>query len=461
MSALPRSESRFLPDSALDYSRRAKHLAWVIQRPLQEAQELLAKAYGYADAHELRALLQRTLEVAESTTEDPLTEASRRMQQGFTVENRLLHLLAGGDEPTVLARLSSREWLARDIGLTNVWPWHKREFARVKASILVEEAAEPRDLLGATPLDYGRAYRTSAGDYTIALTAAGQAVKDVLSRWYEQQDGVARPPREHAARLAALRARHPANPWLHADRVLGMGYDLAVAGDHESDGWVDVLAEARITIGMFERILSVEQAASYAGAKLVSSGMGFGNEAYSYPSVLYYAGVAARNSGHLAEAIGHLERGYMMDTRDGAGTRFALLDAYARRARRAQPAASWDELTFGHVLRAVGHFEAGDSEGAVESFAYALVERLWQQFNNGYEHASRSLAGLLKAAAPVAGAHPAAWHMLAAIADDAAAKAAVKAFTAEALRFQIVDLEPDAQALAEKLMPVLERVDYA
>lgn len=49
---------RFRPPDALEFGRRAKTLAKFLEAPLQDAQELLARVYGYAHAHEVRQRLK-------------------------------------------------------------------------------------------------------------------------------------------------------------------------------------------------------------------------------------------------------------------------------------------------------------------------------------------------------------------------------------------------------------------
>lgn len=458
MHAFPAVDRRFVPTSAQDYSRRAKHLAWITQRPLQECQEILAQAYGYGDAHELRAVI--TAAHPNESQPTGFEAIGRRMQIEAAFGTRLLHVMAGGDKPADMARLTRREWLARDIGLTEPWDIHKSQYARAKNQILLASLDEPAALRGVTPLDYGRAYCTGLGEYTIALTAAGQAVRDVLGWWLEDEEGPDPiPPHEQHRRIAVLRARHPSNPWLIADAVLSAGHELARRDNNSSDAWEGVLSDARIAIALFERILSSEQCAKYAGAKLISSGFGFGNEAYSYPSTLYYAGVAALNTDRISEAIGFLERAYLMDPRDGAGARFALSYAYALRAGYAQAPESWDELTFAHVLRAVTLIETGDLGAGIAALAYALSERLWGEFNNGYAGSPRSLAALLKAAAPVATSHGDAWGTLTAIARNSAVQRSVRTFVSMARRSEYLDLSEDPASVAEQIKRALDGQD--
>jgi hypothetical protein len=52
------SPARFRPDDSADFGRRAKNLAKLLEAGLQETQELLAKAYGYANLHELQQALK-------------------------------------------------------------------------------------------------------------------------------------------------------------------------------------------------------------------------------------------------------------------------------------------------------------------------------------------------------------------------------------------------------------------
>ena len=61
LGALPEHLSaltKFRPADSLDFGRRAKTLAKLMERPLQETQETLARAYGYAHLHELQQVLK-------------------------------------------------------------------------------------------------------------------------------------------------------------------------------------------------------------------------------------------------------------------------------------------------------------------------------------------------------------------------------------------------------------------
>lgn len=50
--------SKFRPADLLDFGRRAKNMAKVLHLPLQDAQKVLARAFGYADLHELHQVLK-------------------------------------------------------------------------------------------------------------------------------------------------------------------------------------------------------------------------------------------------------------------------------------------------------------------------------------------------------------------------------------------------------------------
>lgn len=54
----PCASNRFVPASALDFSRYAKNLAWLLGVKLQAAQELLSQIYGYEHLHELQQALK-------------------------------------------------------------------------------------------------------------------------------------------------------------------------------------------------------------------------------------------------------------------------------------------------------------------------------------------------------------------------------------------------------------------
>lgn len=50
--------TRFLPVDGLDFGRRAKALSKLLEQPLQDAQQILARAYGFAHLHELHQALK-------------------------------------------------------------------------------------------------------------------------------------------------------------------------------------------------------------------------------------------------------------------------------------------------------------------------------------------------------------------------------------------------------------------
>jgi hypothetical protein len=83
--------TRFRPTDTLDFSRRAKNLSKLLKSGLQETQELLARAYGYASLHELQAVLKIAgssgpfedfpLVLSPATSATPGTRADLRFQQ--------------------------------------------------------------------------------------------------------------------------------------------------------------------------------------------------------------------------------------------------------------------------------------------------------------------------------------------------------------------------------------------
>jgi hypothetical protein len=116
--------ARFRPADPLDFSRRAKHLAHLLQIPLQETQNILARAYGYAHLHELQEVLKA--EGSPGPYQDRLVdhlsaiepkEADAHVQLDFYRQQRLMRLISDRFDQTPREFLENRHMLACDLGL--------------------------------------------------------------------------------------------------------------------------------------------------------------------------------------------------------------------------------------------------------------------------------------------------------------------------------------------------------
>jgi hypothetical protein len=152
---------RLRPASAADFSQYAKNLAWLLRCPLQEAQELLARAYGFADAHELRR------ELSTPAAAGPFDEPSRcppfwqpapsnKPTAQLEVEEDLSWLLHTPREARLrdllqdhaqCQPLNRRQLGVLESGFLCAPKVHRQLFARVKAGCLALEDDDASRLL--------------------------------------------------------------------------------------------------------------------------------------------------------------------------------------------------------------------------------------------------------------------------------------------------------------------------
>lgn len=202
----PCASNRFVPASALDFSRYAKNLAWLLGVKLQAAQELLSQIYGYEHLHELQQALKSGLEPGpfwdDGPTEDKVA-TGLRLLAGMPGERSLrpAKVLCDwkhkqGQQPY----LEQNEALIVELGLTDSPASHRDCVRRVKKylegdysadahgyptgfwSLLAgyefesvqDEQRSMRKLLEATGLDWDvwSSQRRDPTSYTAQLTCA-------------------------------------------------------------------------------------------------------------------------------------------------------------------------------------------------------------------------------------------------------------------------------------------------
>lgn len=135
--ATPANLSRFRPEDASDFSRRAKSLAKVLDAPLQDAQELLAQAYGYEHRYELQQVLKTT--GVPGPYDDYLAEAVDRAKPDaaaefrFDRESRLMRIVGRWALAQEHRQRTSHDALACDLGL-----FHSPAAHRVRARDVLE-----------------------------------------------------------------------------------------------------------------------------------------------------------------------------------------------------------------------------------------------------------------------------------------------------------------------------------
>lgn len=305
--------TRFRPTSWEDFKTYAANLAWVIEVPTQQAQEVLARIYGYASTHDLHQNLKRpgTLGTAEPEAFFPFGMTAEATARILRVIRDLRHLAP--DAP-----LPSRDWAATEIGLFERPSVHKRLFKRIALTVKVQTHTEPIDA-ELTAGHYATVVMSHGHDgkpeTQLHLTDLGRAVFDAGKSLLPDRDDC--PPEERLDpieslnRLEELIRRHPNNPWLPAMLVSSIGpfYFQGGWADNLPRGTLDAdpgyleharknaplyLDYASRSIALFDALLGDRQAAALPDHRYASSSDG---EPYYYPAVHYFGAFAAANAG--------------------------------------------------------------------------------------------------------------------------------------------------------------------
>lgn len=147
---------RLVPASALEFSRYAKNLAWLVECPLHDAQDLLARCYGFGSVHELQACLPVAGNADTPTGPfdsprvrppyfiDPQELGSREINRLSPLtrrEQQLVYLLQRmpDDFSAHLGRRRRRIFAALDGAFFSAPSVHRKKFAEVKKAILAME----------------------------------------------------------------------------------------------------------------------------------------------------------------------------------------------------------------------------------------------------------------------------------------------------------------------------------
>jgi tetratricopeptide (TPR) repeat protein len=399
------SGALFVPASRDDFARRAKGLSHLLGIPLQRAQEALARVYGHADAHALRAVIANGSPPGPFDDELPWGGISSGRRNRF-IEILLAHAGLPDHE-------TYKIYVAEEADFFADWDQHKHR--RETASLDLQYGELHFDGGdGLCARDYAAAFDTEggSGEWTFALTRQGRAVRNVLSRWFDQQEGH-RPVdfNSHLDRLYELVEQHPNCAWASASLASFLYFDTNADLNRSMDSYDDA-------IEIFESILNPVQVIEYAGAKLgygATGCLGFGNESAFFPSALASGGDNAFELDDIDKAITLYERALTTDTRDGHGARFSLMECYGRAARR-QAYGETTALIAGHFLRALRHVELGDTSKGIRALAVTVVQCA-SMCVNGYR-APATIAGLMSNARPIGRHHQSAYDFLALVAGN-------------------------------------------
>jgi hypothetical protein len=128
--------AQFRPADALDFSRRAKNLAKLMEAPLQAAQNILARAYGYADLHELQQVLKvegpaGTYQDQLPTPADATTDLVANVR--FYRNDRLMRCIVEAQEGLPVWEQYERNIFACDLGLFSSPTAHRQAVKSLNA----------------------------------------------------------------------------------------------------------------------------------------------------------------------------------------------------------------------------------------------------------------------------------------------------------------------------------------
>jgi hypothetical protein len=331
-----RPKTKFRPSSTTDFSARAKHLAWLIEQPLQSTQTFLAQIYGYADLHEL----QKDVEKAGSQPEahpagpyeeqlsalffSPSADESALAYEGkipisVRRDNHLLQALADL-KGTDLKGLSPRDWDIREIGLFRTPDAHGFAFREIKGKHeVLRGGTKAAGSMAAGDYAKVAATRTDDDEFQLEFTRAGGAVWKALEALAEEyEEG---PVDDHKAELEKLLKQHPLNPWVHSSYVAALAepyLQFSWAGDGGRDNWKpadpnyktsahhfarELLPHVTKAVTLFEQLYG-DKADRLAPKKLMSWSK-HGCDSYHYPTILASGGWIAANARQwsLAQAL--------------------------------------------------------------------------------------------------------------------------------------------------------------
>lgn len=328
-----RPKTKFRPSSMIDFSARAKNLAWLIEEPLQRTQTFLARIYGYADLHDLQKDVERAgfqpeahpagpyEEQLSALFFSPASDESALAYEGkipvsVRRDNHLLQALADL-RGTDLKGLSPRDWDIREIGLFKTPDAHGFAFREIKEKqeVLRGGTKSARMMLAG---DYAKVAttRTDDDEFQLEFTRAGGAVWKALESIGDEHEGG--DVFGHKAALEKLLGKHPENPWVHAayvDALAAPWWQFSWAGDGRRDNWEPaedgykdaaptfarmLLPHVGRAVSLFEKLYG-DKVDRLAPKKLMSWST-HGCDSYHYPSILGTGGWIAANAGHWSLA---------------------------------------------------------------------------------------------------------------------------------------------------------------
>ncbi|WP_371436306.1 hypothetical protein [Polaromonas sp.] len=394
------SIGRFRPTSWADFKTYAGNLAWLLEIENSRATELLSRIYGYANAHELQAVLKTKGEFGfEQQEGDDRFEAPQRNH-----DDRVLHLAAQelGLEGVDITR---RVWLSRDCEFFGRPGEHRVAFREIKRQINVSEGTAPSGV-ESDATEYAMLVdREHDGRVHLQFTESGRAIFGALMDAIpDSMGGGGREGwQDQMVKVESLIARYPSNPWVHAafvcsfaeyyfqgdwsqnlahSRESGAGYSQADAHPgfvkyaRENSGIF--LAHAKRGIELFDQLLEGK------GDRHTEHNLSSGREVdnFYYPALLYFGAYVAANAGDVRLAIQWAQRNQKLVDGDNFGVRYLLGPLYLNEGRATSAIKKLFPLgvdycdAVGHVCVAASAASYGNADDAVKHLGRAL-EMTW------------------------------------------------------------------------------------
>lgn len=234
---------RFTPASVADFTERARNVSRFLGMGRRQAEERLARLYGYAGAHDIRIAINQAIAGGEepgpydSETSNYIFGKPQRIGILTNVErgNACLDMAreAAGERLSVGRAygggMSPRTWAFREIGLFDEMRHHRRlmrEHSAAQDAIDVMEGREPPapDATVRPPLDYATLKVGYRGECQLAFTTLGKGLAEAISHAMNPETTADYLDRD--AKLAVLQRQHPKNPYIHAARCLNHCYAI-------------------------------------------------------------------------------------------------------------------------------------------------------------------------------------------------------------------------------------------
>jgi|GEM_PF-2616597 hypothetical protein len=348
------SIAKFRPASKEDFSKYARNLSAILEEPVQKAQEILARIYGYADLHELQVDLQKPCEspgpydeewmarVVSKDKSEPMIDLGRR-------ENIVLSVVAKFKGVTV-NDLNRRFWDAREIGLFQTPGGHRKAFQQVrdKHKVIMGTEGDGETL---SVFDYASIDATTEGEVVAYFTALGKAIYDAVTEIIPDEHNSSERILEGAERGLSLHQKHPNNPW-----VLGV-YLASVSRILFQSQWdefwdsnkrpfdadprfkryakeyaLELLPLAKKAVRLFSLFYGAHKKRA-ADHRLVSFNYEFGSDTFYWPATLFWGGKIALNAGEDALAYRWLSAHRKIVESDSFGARYYLSTLRLNRGR--------------------------------------------------------------------------------------------------------------------------------